>query len=146
MKQTAILLVLSAMIVIPGCVSHRDEPTRVVMVQTPAPPPVVIQSPPTVIVREDQRFEPSRTSPTATPAAPPVHGSRYRVEEIEVIYDQPLRAYTVVGRDDYYYVDNRFYRYDRGRWEYSPNMNRDARWVSIREREVPESLVIAYRR
>lgn len=149
MKYAAILAALAMMVLVPGCGSNRDEPVRVTINNPPAPAPVIVTEPqPTVIVREETVTGPQRsgTSPTATPAAPPIHGQRYRVDTVDVIYSEPMRAYTVVGHDDCYYSNGRFYRYDRTGWHYAPHLHGDTQWIAVREREVPETLVVLHRR
>jgi hypothetical protein len=147
MRHSALLLAaLAAVAIVPGCVSGRDEPVRVTVINPP-PSPVYVEGPPTVIVREET-VSPVRplTSPTATTAAPTVHGQRYRVVDVDVIYNEPIQAYTVVGYDDRYYTDGRFYRYDRDGWQSSSDLQRDARWVRVRDRDVPDSLLVLHQR
>lgn len=147
MRYRPILVaVLAAGVIIPGCASGRDEPVRVTVIN-PQPSPVYVESPPTVIVRE-QSVSPVRplTSPTATTAAPPVHGQRYRVVDVDVIYNEPIQAYRVVGYDDRYYSEGRFYRYDRDGWQSSAELQPNARWVSVRNRDVPDSLFALHQR
>ncbi len=142
MKRAAISVLLGAAVVIPGCVStHRVEPVRTVRMENPAPPQVVIvrEQPSSVIVQQAPR-------PAATIDARPIHGQHYRFDDNEMIYDESLRAYVVVGYDNQYYSDGRYYRYERNRWQHSMHMRRDARWESIHERNVPGSLVVRYRR
>lgn len=148
MRYAAILVAaLAAIAFMPGCGSNREEPVRVTIHNPPPPPAVVVAEPqqPTVIVREET-ITPQRslTSPTATTAAPPVHGQRYRVQNVDIIYSEPMRAYTVVDHNDHYYVNGNFYRYDRNGWYYAPNMHGD--WIALRDNEVPETLVILHRR
>lgn len=150
MRYAVILLTLCApLILAAGCASDRDpDPVRVTVVNPP-PQPVAVQAPPTVIVEERSRTveAPTATQPgtTATTARPPVHGERYRVDDVDVIYSEPIRAYTVSGYNDYYYLNGRFYRYDRDAWYYSPHIRNDARWVRMRNEDVPQTLVILHR-
>lgn len=52
---------------------------------------------------------------------PPAYGYRYHHPYgVDLDYDAGLGVYTVVGWPNYYFWDNRFYRFRRDRWEESP--------------------------
>jgi hypothetical protein len=140
MRYAAIPLAI-VLVVTAGCFHTPERPVHVTVQNPPAgapPPTVVIEGRPT-----NDDIRPPNT--TITPAAPPVNGAKYYVDDIEVIYNDPLHAYTVTGYRDYYYLNGRFYRFDRGRWEGAPSL-RNGDWVVVNEADLPNTLVLRYRR
>ena len=49
------------------------------------------------------------------------------LQDLTPILDGNLGVYIVVGLQDYYYYDNNYYRYDRDRWYYSNELDRNWR-------------------
>jgi hypothetical protein len=70
------------------------------------------------------------------------HGYRQSYNGHDVRYDARLGVYLVVGRPDYYYLDNNYYRYDRNRWYYSQNLNDG--WRDYDVRRLPPGLSKKY--
>jgi len=72
------------------------------------------------------------------------HGYRQPYNGREVRYDAHLGVYLVVGMPDYYYLDNKYYRYDRNRWYYSQDVNQG--WHDYDGRRLPLGLQKKYAR
>lgn len=79
---------------------------------------------------------------------PPPHsannGYRQKYNGHEVRYDAHLGVYKVVGKRNYYYLDNQYYRYDRKRWYSSQHVDRG--WRDYDERRLPPGLAKKYAR
>ncbi len=70
----------------------------------------------------------------------PKHGHKHRHGGIELVFDEKLGVYLVVGRSDHYYHGTRFFRLTQAGWQVSAHI--DAGWVSIRYEEVPSRLLV----
>lgn len=72
------------------------------------------------------------------PPHAPAHGYRYKHQDVELVFDAGLGVYIVVGYPDYYFYDNRYYRYRDGGWAVSLLL--EGPWVSITEVDLPPGL------
>ena len=57
-------------------------------------------------------------------------------------YDNSLGVYVVVGRPHYYYHNHNYYRYDRGHWYSSRQL--DGGWRDYDQRKLPRGLSKKY--
>jgi len=64
------------------------------------------------------------------------------LQDLTPILDGNLGVYIVVGLQDYYYYDNNYYRYDRDRWYYSNELDRN--WRDYNESKLPPGLAKKY--
>jgi hypothetical protein len=60
------------------------------------------------------------------PPHAPAHGYRHKQSNHDLVFDSGLGVYVVLGRPDYYFWDNRYYRYHDGHWQFSADV--DGRW------------------
>jgi len=73
------------------------------------------------------------------PPHAPAHGYRAKHHRHNMMYDNRLGAYVVLGYDDHYYLDDRYYRYRDGGWWF--NVDIDSRdWRHIDANRVPHKL------
>jgi hypothetical protein len=77
------------------------------------------------------------------PPHAPAHGYRHKTRRgAELVFDSGLGVYIVVGLPDHYYSDGRYYRYHRGYWEYSPDL--DGPWHGRDKKKLPPGLSKKY--
>lgn len=60
------------------------------------------------------------------PPHAPAHGYRHKGQSHDLVFDSGLGVYVVQGRPDYYFWDNRYFRYHDGDWQYAADL--DGRW------------------
>jgi hypothetical protein len=123
------LAAFAAILIFTGC-----ESTGGYRVTLESPPP-----PPRVVVVEKDRHGP--------PPHAPAHGYRYKHQDgFELVYDQSVACYTVVGRPDYYFNDGIFFRFGGDGWQVSAHLGGgDVRWVRAEETRVPSGLKVKYK-
>lgn len=73
------------------------------------------------------------------PPHAPAHGYRHKYHDHQLSYDSKLGAYVVIGYDDYFFLDDLYFRYRDGDWQYSVSMN-DRDWHHADYRQVPYKL------
>lgn len=76
------------------------------------------------------------------PPHAPAHGYRYKYERdnVDLVYDQGLGVYVVVGHTGLYYQDGFYFRYAGDNWEMSVGIGERAHWQSAPSRSVPPGL------
>jgi hypothetical protein len=74
----------------------------------------------------------------ATQVQRPARGS------VDLIYDKNAGAYVVIGRPDYYWYRDHYYRWSDGRWMASVKL--DGEWADCSPRVLPPGLVRKYAR
>ena len=77
-------------------------------------------------------------APGAVQAPRPARGS------VDLIYDKKAGAYVVIGRPDYYWYRDHYYRWADGRWMVSVKL--DGNWADCSPRVLPPGLVRKYAR
>ncbi|MDX1573745.1 MAG: hypothetical protein R3341_06925 [Methylophaga sp.] len=60
------------------------------------------------------------------PPHAPAHGYRHKHSNDDLVFDSGLGVYVVLGRPDYYFWDNRYFRYRDGYWQHAVDL--DGRW------------------
>ena len=60
------------------------------------------------------------------PPHAPAHGYRHKHYNHDLVFDSGLGVYLVLGRPDYYFWDNRYFRYHDGYWQFAADL--DGRW------------------
>lgn len=60
------------------------------------------------------------------PPHAPAHGYRHKQDRYDLVFDSGLGVYVVLGKPDYYFWDNRYFRYHDGYWQFSADL--DGRW------------------
>ena len=60
------------------------------------------------------------------PPHAPAHGYRHKHYNHDLVFDSGLGVYVVLGRPDYYFWDNRYFRYHDGYWQFAADL--DGRW------------------
>lgn len=60
------------------------------------------------------------------PPHAPAHGYRHKHYNHDLVFDSGLGVYVVLGRPDYYFWDNRYFRYYDGYWQHAADL--DGRW------------------
>lgn len=69
----------------------------------------------------------------------PAYGHRYHRQGVDLVFDDGLGVYVVVGAPGIYFWHDRYYRYRRGGWYVSPRYDRG--WEPIRHHRLPKRLV-----
>ena len=97
-----------------GCVLPHHHAHR-------APAPVVVHAP-------------------GPPPHAPAHGYRqkHRQHDLELVFDSGFGVYVVVGWENHFFHQDRFYRLFDGHWEISTRI--DGGWASIRAGDLPKGL------
>lgn len=76
---------------------------------------------------------------TGPPPWAPAHGYRRKHHSgVDLVYDSGLGVYVVVGWPHHYFFDDYFYRYSRGHWEKSREIDRH--WYRSEPDRVPPGL------
>ena len=85
------------------------------------------------------------TAPPALPPAPApasaVVPAGYRAKTpqgVELVFDVRHEAFAVVGRPDHWWVDQRFYRRERGAWLVAQSLA--GPWTACSDRDLPRGL------
>ncbi len=76
------------------------------------------------------------------PSRAPAHGYRYNHQGHDAVYDPALGVYVVVGLQNYYLYNDSYYRYDRGQWYSSRNIDRG--WHNYSADKLPPGLAKKY--
>ncbi len=71
---------------------------------------------------------------------PPRHGHHHRHKGVEIVFDEPLGVYVVIGRPRHYFHGNRFYRLTPAGWQVSVRLERG--WVKVRRHDIPKGLLV----
>ena len=81
----------------------------------------------------------ARVHKAGPPPHAPAHGYRHKHNDnVELVFDNNLGVYVVVGYPDHYHDGKRYYRWARGQWQMSARL--DGVWLTVSTREVPTSL------
>jgi hypothetical protein len=131
------LAALAAILIFTGCETSAGYHIAAEVGTPPPPPPP--PPPAQVVVVEKQHHGP--------PPHAPAHGyRRIHQEGHDLVLDESLGCYTVVGYRDYYFHDGSYFRFAGDGWEVSAHLGgADVHWVRAEERRVPAPLVVKYK-
>ncbi len=73
------------------------------------------------------------------PPHAPAHGYRCKNSDgAQLVYDSNLAVYVVSGHSDYYFYNDRYYRWNKSSWQVSVSL--DKGWSSASDKSVPPGL------
>ncbi len=81
----------------------------------------------------------TRVHKSGPPPHAPAHGYHHKHHDnVELVFDDNVGVYVVVGYPDHYHDGKRYYRWAGGQWQVSTRL--DGVWLTVSTREVPSGL------
>jgi len=74
----------------------------------------------------------------APPPHAPAHGYRHHYRDVDMVFDNSIGAYIVLGFDDLFFLDGHYMRFYDNRWHTADRY--DGRWQPADDRRIPTKL------